>query len=187
MSDEKLKASSVVSYCLGGINFTLIDMSEGLCRPNSIVRFYTKSNLMWNELKPILRSFAPSEYPQEINFVMPDYTSSSCRIRPYVIPDFENQILQELNFLVETEFKIDIKKKRILMPLSYSWLYKEFGDHPNEMIITICERLPSNPFSTILLNNDVLRYENAKLSRISRKWNIKFFKETQFSCKFIYL
>ena len=182
--EYKLKASNTVAYQLGGNIFSLIDMGEGLCRPNASVRFYTKSNNLWHGLRPELAKYAPFEYPQEANFILSDYTGSGCRVQAYNLDDMENQLISELNHLIENEFKIDVKKKRILMPLNWSWLYKEFGDHPNDMLVTICDMLPNNPFTTILKSNDAIRYENEKPVRISRKWSIKFFKEAPFCCKF---
>eukprot|EP00835_Amoeboradix_gromovi_P004640 NODE_373_length_9849_cov_0.356205.p4 type:complete len:215 gc:universal NODE_373_length_9849_cov_0.356205:2344-2988(+) len=182
--ESKLKASSNVAYQLGRHTFSLLDMIEGLCRPGAVVRFYTKSNVVWHGLKPEILKYAALEYPQEINFILSDYTGSSCRIQPYYTAELESQVTEELNNLVENEFKIDLKKKRILMPLCWSWLYKEFGDHPNDMIINICEMLPNNHFTLTLFKNDAIRCENGRPSRISRKWNIKFFKETIFCVKF---
>lgn len=184
MPDYKLKASSTVAYQLGGNIFTLIDMVEGLIRPDAIVRFYTKSNSTWRGLKKELLDYAPLEYPEEINFILSDYTGSGCRIQAYSSDTMEEQLVEEMNHYITSEFKIDVKKKRILMPLNWSWLYKEFGDHPNDMLVTICEMLPENPFTVILKTNDAVRYLDDKPARISRKWSIKFFKESQFCCKF---
>ena len=185
INEVELKATTLVGYKFGQFQFSLMDMTEGCCRPNSNVRFYTKSHHLWRGLSIDNKQWSPVSVAESIHFIISDYTNTSCRIQCYSPFTLQEVLLKEVDLLLNTEFKIDIKKKRILMPLPFSWLYKEFGDHPNEMVVYLCELLPQHAFTLLLKTNDALRYENNAVVRISRKWTIKFNKEGLFCIKFI--
>ncbi|XP_057314241.1 uncharacterized protein LOC130655492 isoform X1 [Hydractinia symbiolongicarpus] len=165
---QRYKFFNTVSYVIGGYNYSLNDIENGILRSNrkpigSLKKPFSKSD-------PRLKVSLAEPEPK-IHFALVCGAKSCPPIKTYSAGDVDNQLkLAAESFLEGDGCIVDMKKKEVCVSQILKWYKEDFGSNKQQIVQFVHDNMGACEKKTQLA--ELLKSSNFKLNHIPYDWGI---------------
>lgn len=165
---QRYKFFSTTSYDIGGLNFTLNDIENGILRGN-------KASMATLYLTPFAQNDAKLEYALEqveprIHFALNCGAKSCPPIKTFTSANIQEELKTATESYLENDDAIIIEQDTVHLSMLFKWYASDFGQNKGEILAWIKDQMGDNADKKEALENALKNVDAVKVKYITYDW-----------------